>query len=380
MQHKEWSRPEFYRAEYPQHLQTPALVIYEDYAVRNMQITLNLLGGDASRWRPHLKTVKSEFIMRKMVELGITRAKCAGLQEARSACASGISDILVAMPLVGPAVPALLKLQAVNPDVDFSALVESLDHVAQWRGTGFRLFLDINGGMNRTGVPQERVSDILAIVRAIGQSGCRFAGLHYYDGHITDVDLDERFHRASAGYGQLVGLIDQLLKEGLAPEEVITSGTTSFPCALRYSAFQSQQQFQHVCSPGTLSFHDLTSLSQLPEEWGYRPAALVWSRVISHPEKGRLTLDAGSKAVSVDLGIPSGLILELAGAEPLKPSEEHLPVVLADSAGIEIGTLVRIVPRHVCTTVHNFDYCVVVRDGNVVGAEEISARGRGLPI
>ena len=185
-----WRDPSWYAARLPHELLTPALAIYPDAIRQNVRAALKLFGGDARRWRPHLKTVKAAFAMRLMVELGVTQAKCATLLELETACASGFEDIVVSMSLVGPAVDGALAIAAAYPAVKIAALVEAPEHVAQWQGTGFRLFLDINPGMNRTGLDQELTAPIVERARQIGAAGCTFAGLHYYDGHITDDDMD----------------------------------------------------------------------------------------------------------------------------------------------------------------------------------------------
>ena len=41
------------------------------------------------------------------------------------------------------------------------------------------IFVDVNPGMHRTGVPLEDADTILAVARA---AGARFRGVHYYDG------------------------------------------------------------------------------------------------------------------------------------------------------------------------------------------------------
>jgi D-serine deaminase-like pyridoxal phosphate-dependent protein len=374
-----WKTSTQYDADLPENLLTPALAIYPEVIRDNIRITLGMLGNDPHRWRPHLKTVKSAFVIRLMVELGLTQAKCATLLEFETACQAGMKDVLMAMPLVGPAVPRLQALARSYPQVRASALVESVEHVAAWQGSGFSLFVDVNGGMNRTGLEQHRSSELLKVAAAIVDSGCAFGGLHYYDGHVADQDLSERCRKAHAGYETLMMLIDALATEGFGPAEVITAGTPSFPCSISFAGF-TRGDFRHVCSPGTLVFNDLTSLSQLPDELGFRPAALVLSRVISRPIAGRITLDAGHKALSVDAGTPNGLILEMPEASVLKPSEEHLPVDIPDAATVPLGTLVHLVPRHVCTTVNNFDHCVVIEAGKVTAVEPITARGRSAPL
>jgi len=60
----------------------------------------------------------------------------------------------------------------------------------------------------------------------------------------------------------------------------------------------------------------------------------------------------------------------------MKPSEEHLPVEV-DATGLvpEIGSLIYLMPRHVCPTVNNFDEAVMVAGGEIRGLERVAARG-----
>ncbi len=359
---------------------TPALAIYPDAIRQNVHAALKLFNGDASRWRPHLKTVKAAFAMRLMVQLGVTQAKCATLLELETACASGFRDVVVSMSLVGPAVQAAQAVAAAYPQVRIAALVEAPEHVKQWQGTGFRLLIDINPGMNRTGLDQELTAVIVERARQIRDAGCTFAGLHYYDGHLTDDDMQQRCATAHEGYRKLLGVVAALEADGIAVPEVITAGTLTFPCSLSFAGFQDRS-FRHTCSPGTIVYSDLSSLSKLPEEYGFRPAAVVLSRVISRPTGTTITLDAGHKAVSVDSGVPSCLVLEMPNAVPMKPSEEHLPVdISGEVQSPAVGTLFHLVPKHVCTTVNNFNQCVVIEGGEVSGVEDISARGRHAPL
>ena len=202
----DWRDPSWYAARLPRELMTPALAIYPDAIRQNVHAALKLFNGDASRWRPHLKTVKAAFAMRLMVELGVTQAKCATLLELETACASGFRDVVVSMSLVGPAVQAAQAVTAAYPQVKIAALVEAPEHVKQWQGTGFRLLIDINPGMNRTGLDQELTAVIVERARQIRDAGCTFAGLHYYDGHLTDDDMQQRCATAHEGYRKLLGV------------------------------------------------------------------------------------------------------------------------------------------------------------------------------
>ena len=136
----------------------------------------------------------------------------------------------------------------------------------------------------------------------------------------------------------------------------------------------------HRTSPGTVVYSDATSITQLPSEWGYQPAAVVVSTVVSHPKAKYLTCDAGHKAVSADAGIPTCAVAGRPDLTPLKPSEEHLPIEVKGGERPEIGEALYLVPRHVCPTVNNFDDALMVSGNRVIGMERVTARGHEAPL
>jgi D-serine deaminase-like pyridoxal phosphate-dependent protein len=359
---------------------TPALAIYLDAVENNIAFTLELLGGDANRWRPHVKTAKVGAIMRALVEHGVANFKCATTLELLTACRAGAVDVLVAYPLVGANAERVREVAAEFPQVRVSALVENFGQVAQWKGSRVGLFVDINSGMDRTGVEQARAEKIVTLARHVRESGLQFRGLHYYDGHLHEQDLQQRCFKAHAGYDRLMLIASAVLEAGIEVGELITAGTPALPCSLSYFGFRSRD-FMHRVSPGTVVYGDTTSATQLPGEYRYWQGALVISRVVSHPRPGIITCDAGHKTVSADAGIPTCAILGRPDLKPLNPSEEHLPIEVPTGAPVPaVGEVLYVVPRHVCPTVNNFDQALLVRDGLIVAVEPVSARGREAPL
>jgi D-serine deaminase-like pyridoxal phosphate-dependent protein len=259
-------------------------------------------------------------------------------------------------------------------------LAENDEQIRQWRGSRLGIFLDINPGMNRTGIEQSQKEKVRCLARAIGDARLEFRGLHYYDGQYGALDERERTEAAHRGYDGLLRLAGEIERSGLAVPEVITAGTPTLPCSLSYEGFRSQA-FIHRVSPGTVVYCDATSLAQLPAEYGYRPAVLVLTRVVSRPRAGIATCDAGHKAVSADAGVPTCVVVGHPELTPLSPSEEHLPLALEESAaGPQIGEALYLLPRHVCPTVNNFDCALLVRNGQIESLEKVSARGREAPL
>jgi D-serine deaminase-like pyridoxal phosphate-dependent protein len=359
---------------------TPALAIYVDVVDSNIQTTLELLGGDPERWRPHVKTTKLAAGMRRLIAKGIRNFKCATTLELVTVCEAGAKDVVVAYPSLGARAERIRQVASLFPDVRISVLIESEEEIELWRRSGVGVFIDVNPGMNRTGIDQDRVPEIVSLGRSIQEAGIAFRGIHYYDGHRREPDLAERTALAYRGYDQLIRVTDALQMDGIAVDEIVTSGTPALPCALSYPGFQNSG-IMHRVSPGTVVYGDLTSLSQLPEAWRYQPAALVISTVVSRPERDLITCDAGHKTVSADAGFPNCAVLGHPELTPLHPSEEHLPIrVESGHAHPKRGETLYLIPRHICPTVNNFDHALIVSQGRIIGIERVTARGREAPI
>jgi D-serine deaminase-like pyridoxal phosphate-dependent protein len=369
-----------YRVSDLENVLTPALLLYPEALASNIQCTLELLGGDADRWRVHIKTAKLGYTLRMLLERGVRHFKCATTLELLAACQSGAPDVLIAYPVVGANARRVQEIAEQFPRVRISALAENTEQIAQWRGSRVGIFLDINPGMDRTGVEQSHSEKMFELVRAIAGAGLEFRGLHYYDGHYGSLEERERTAAAHTGYERLLKVVGDIERGGARVPEVITAGTPTFPCSLAFQGFRGQS-FAHRVSPGTVVYCDATCLAQLPNEYGYQPAVLVLARVVSRPRAGRITCDAGHKAVSADAGVPTCLVLGHPELTPLSPSEEHLPMAVeAEAAGPQVGEALYLLPRHVCPTVNNFDCALLVRHGEVQSLEKVSARGREAPL
>jgi D-serine deaminase-like pyridoxal phosphate-dependent protein len=369
-----------YRVSAIEDVLTPALLLYPEIISSNIERTLDLLGGDANRWRVHIKTAKLGYTLGMLLERGILNFKCATTLELLVACQRGAQDVLFAHPAVGANARRVREIAEQFSHVRVSVLAENEQQIEQWRGSRVGIFLDMNSGMDRTGIEPNDSERIVELVRAIGRLGLEFRGLHYYDGHYGSLEQGERTAAAHAGYERLLKVVNGIERSVMAVPEVITAGTPTLPCSLSFEGFRARD-FRHRVSPGTVVYCDATTMAQLPSEYGYRPAVLVMTRVVSHPRAGIITGDAGHKAVSADAGVPTCVVVGHPELTPLSPSEEHLPMaVQGEAAGPQVGEALYLLPRHVCPTVNNFDCALLVQDGDVKSVEKVSARGREAPL
>lgn len=363
--------PEDYRIENVHRITTPALLIYPAFVDANIQATLNMASGDPDRWRPHLKTAKIPAVIRRLLDYGVKSFKCSTTLELLTACETGAPDILLAFPVVGANASRVLEIARTFPVTRISVLIETERQMEIWKNTGIGIFIDVNPGMNRTGVRQDHFIEILDLAM---HAGSQFRGVHYYDGHMAGFAASERQRHTQEGYGHLMTIINRLLEAGLNVGEVITSGTPAAPYALSYEGF-CDAPFTHRISPGTVVYNDMSSLEQLPG-FGYQPAALVLTTVVSHPTERTVTCDAGHKSVAADAGVPTCSVLGYEHLKPLKPSEEHLPIESESGEGLpKPGETLYLLPRHVCPTVNNFDEALFVVNGQIRSVEHVAARG-----
>src|SRR5437763_1041274 len=321
---------------------TPALLVYPGVVDANIQATLKMAGNDPNRWRPHIKTAKIPAILQRFIRHGVVNFKCSTTLELLTACKTGATDVLLAYPVMGANAMRAHEIAEEFPSTRISVLVETRDQAAMWRGTNIGIFIDVNPGMDRTGIAEGRATDIAQLAQ---QVGAQFRGIHYYDGHMSAFGAFERETRAHQGYDRLLHLINLLKTAHVNVGEVITSGTPAAPFAMSYNGFRGAH-FVHRISPGTVVYNDMTSLEQLPG-FGYQAAAVVLSTVVSRPTECFITCDAGHKSVSADAGVPTCTVIGHPDWTPTKPSEEHLPLEVPPTTAASLGQKIYLLPRHV---------------------------------
>jgi D-serine deaminase-like pyridoxal phosphate-dependent protein len=358
---------------------SPALVVFMDLVRANLRQMLHYLGGDPNRWRPHLKTTKIPQVWRELIAVGVRHFKCATTREAEVLLGlldeMGIrdADLLVAYPLLPPNLDKVVALAAAHPETRVSILSEHPEHAASLP-PDVGVFVDINPQMNRTGIPMTDVAAIAGVARA---AGSRMRGLHFYDGHVRDGERQVRRQRSWRLYDGLVRIHAALVAESIRVDELITSGTPAFPYALSHRGLAELEGLVHRVSPGTVVLHDAFS-DDLLDDVELQPAALLFTRVVSHPESGIVTCDAGSKSLAAEAGSPVAFVLGHPELVPQTPSEEHLPLRVTDGPPPPRGTALMLVPRHVCPTVNLAEKALVIESGREPVEVEVAARAHDV--
>lgn len=334
------------------------------------------IAGSLERLRPHVKTHKLAEVIQMQMAIGISKFKCATIAELEMVANCGVQDILLAYQPVGPNIDRLRKLAKRFPNTQWSAVADDADVIRALsrafasESLSLNVLLDIDCGMNRTGIAAG--PDAVALYKLVSQSpGLEPGGLHAYDGHIGTTDLEERTKVCDAAFQTVVELRDQLTQAGLPVPRLVVGGTPTFPIHARRDGVE--------CSPGTCLFWDSGYATKLPD-MDFLTAALVFTRVISKPGGNRLCLDLGHKAIAAENPHPRVELLNLPDARALLQSEEHLVVETSRAGQFAVGDGLYGIPRHICPTVALHSTAWVIQNGAVRAQWRVAARERTITV
>ena len=363
----------WYTADNADEYDSPALFIYPSRIKNNIRKLLEKTGAD--NLRPHVKTNKMAEVCQMMMDAGITKFKAATIAEAEMLALIQAPDVLLAYPPEGPKIKRLIRLIQSYPLTKFSCLadhpesVKILSRLFSDAGLTASVFIDLNLGMNRTGI--QPANALKFYQQIISLPSILVLGLHVYDGNIRDRDEKTRTEKCLQAFAPVLVLKKEL--EKFAGHQMILVAGGS-PTGFIHAAAGGRQ-----CSPGTFVFWDKGYAEQLPEqpfEW----AALLMCRIISIPAPDMITVDLGYKSVASENPQPRVYFLNAPDAIPGSHSEEHLVLKVPDSSLFKPGDILYGVPWHICPSVALYDKAHVVENNRVTGFWKVVARNREINI
>jgi len=364
---------DWYTIKDVENIDSPALVVYKNRVEHNIREVLAMV-KDPAQLRPHVKTNKMLEVCKMMRDSGIRKFKAASIAEAEMLGMAGAEDVIFAYQPVKPKFLRLLKLMDAYPATKYSCLVDNIESarifsglcVAQ--GISLQVFIDLNVGMNRTGIKPEKAFDLFKELQNL--PGIEFKGFHGYDGHIRDYGLAERIAHCSRDFKEAEELRIKIQAEGYSLPLLVAGGTPTF-------AIHSSKQNTECC-PGTFIFWDKGYHDALPEQ-AFQYAALVLTRVISLPDEGKICIDLGHKSIASENDLQKRVyFLNHPDLKPMSQSEEHLVIEVAKDHSFKIGDVLYALPIHICPTVALYDRAIVVQDGEVCDTWKVIARDRQI--
>lgn len=365
---------EWYTIENVDEIDSPALVVYAERVKENIRTAKEMI-GDVNRLRPHAKTHKAAEATRLLIEAGIQKFKCATVAEAEMLALAGAPDVLLAYQPVGPKLQRFITLIKHYPQTRFSCLTDNEFSVTEIATAAIsaelilRVYIDINAGMNRTGILPGKLAAQL-YTNCTQREGITPVGFHLYDGHINYPDLYQRTSESNRVFERVDEMQKELTGNGYGEPVIIAGGTPTFPVHVNRENVE--------CSPGTFIYWDRGYQIAYPEQ-KFLPSALVITRVVSLPDKTKICLDLGHKSVAAENELGKRIyFLNAPNLIPLGQSEEHLVMQIPEGHVNKIGDVLYGLPFHICPTCALYERALIVENGRVNGEWKIIARDRKI--
>lgn len=363
-------------------LETPRLVLDKARLEINASRFIDRAAEQGVILRPHLKTSKSVDVAKIATAGRMSTVTVSTLKEAEYFAAEGFSDILYAVGVTPNKFPQVRKLIE-TCDADILLITDSLVVAreavafATASHTSLQFLIEVDCGEHRGGVAVDS-SDLLEIARILHECpAIRFKGVMTHAGHSYSTDSRDEVRKiAEVERSTVVMASRRLAKQGI-PSEIVSVGST--PTFLFAESFEGLTEVR--C--GVYLFFDLSQCSrnvcQLDEV-----AVSVLATVIGHNRQGNsIVIDAGALALSKDIG--ANRFLPDAGygyvCDPISlhrlgslsvdaVHQEHGTIPIKEDCWFErlpVGSMVRILPNHVCMTAAGYPAYLVVEDKSLVG-------------
>ena len=361
-------------------LPTPALILDRAILSRNLKRMSERLRDAGVMLRPHLKTAKSIEVGRMAVEGHDGRITVSTLAEARYFAQGGFKDILYGVGIVPSKLPAVtaLRRQGVTLRVvtDNLAVAQAIA-AAAGSGDTFSVFIEIDSGAGRAGLPYPELPGLIDIARVLHEApGVEMAGVMTHAGHSYHQSTADGIAAVAEQERRAVVEAAAKLRTAGIPCPIVSAGST--PTATHARDFSGITEMR----PGVYVFNDLDQ--EFIGSCGPRDLALsVLASVIGHyPHRNQMLIDAGALALSKDISaqefrpqVGYGTIVDPPAKDMavVECSQEHGFIGAAEPipfGNLPIGARVRILPNHACITAAAYDRYYVV-DSEVDGGKSV---------
>lgn len=363
---------------YKHDLDTPCLVLDMDVLERNLQKMQAIVRRAGKNIRPHAKTHKCSALARKQIEAGAIGVCVAKVSEAEALVKAGIDAILITGPVITPPkVERLVDLAKTSPSlmivVDHLDTIELLDTVLRSRGVRMDVLLDLDIGLNRTGV---RPQDAVALARQIvSRPGLRLRGIQAYAGQVQHICSYATRKQTSHQCLREAVTVFRELRDSVPTCTIFSaSGTGTFDIDLAVPEITELQVGSYVCLD--TEYLAIGSANDDARFVSFDPALRLLTTVVSTNQERFVTVDAGLKSLYRDGGRPQVIDPENSALEYDWFGDEYGKITSTDDSELPLlGTVLELVTSHCDPTVNMFDNFFLTRGHEVIGSWPIDLRG-----
>ena len=357
-------------------LETPAIVVDLDVMERNLSRMADYCRSKNLRLRPHTKSHKVPELAKRQIAHGANGITVAKIGEAEVMLDAGITDILIAYPVVGRGKAEKLADLATRANItvalDSEEVARAISNEANKKNVRVGILVELDVGFGRCGVANEEQLLMLA-QKILDLPSLDLEGVMFFPGHFL-VGPNERAELLVGVNDLLTRALSKFENAGL-PLSIVSGGST--PTAREGHLFTGVTEIR----PGMYIFNDRNmvgiGIAQVAD-----CALSVITTVVSTTVSGRAIIDGGSKTLSSDRylagdGRGFGMVKGDPDAELDHLSEEHGHLNISHSSRkYRVGERLAIIPNHVCSTVNMHNRIYGVRGEQVETVWEVSGRGK----
>jgi D-serine deaminase-like pyridoxal phosphate-dependent protein len=361
-------------------LDTPCLALDLDILEENlskMQATSTAAG---KKLRPHAKSHKCSALAAQQLEHGAVGICAAKVSEAEVLVNNGIHDILVTGPVASEKKAArLVALLRQSPSlmtvVDHAESIELLDGLLADADLDMDVLVDIDVGLQRTGVPPARALKLAEQVLATKH--LKLKGIQAYAGQVQHIDrYDDRQTASIKCMSQAAEIFRQLQAKAASCTIFSGAGTGTCEIDLGIAELTELQVGSYALMDAEYLAIESARHAGLAEIF---PAPLtLLTTVVSASQGTHVTVDAGLKSLYRDGGQPQVVTAKYRALHYDWFGDEYgmLSAENKKDALPRIGNVIELVVSHCDPTVNQFDCYFVTRDNKVVDQWPIDMRGK----
>lgn len=345
-------------------IHTPAFVVNEAVALRNINKFQTHCNTAGLALRPHIKTHKSVRFAKAQLAAGAIGITCQKISEAEAMAVDGIDDILITYNILGAAKLAQLRslserLAALSVVADNAVVVQGLSGAFEGAARRLSVLVECDTGAGRCGVQSPEAAAALAELIA-NSPALTFGGLMTYPA-VGGAKATVEFLRTTLELLEAQGIACPVVSSGGSPD-MWTAATDGVVTEYRIGTYIYNDR--SLVRSGTCTWDDC--------------AGHVLATVVSTPVPGRAIIDAGSKVLTSDLlGFSDyGHVLGYPEFRITGLSEEHGTLKVDPESSLAVGDRIRIVPNHVCVVSNMFDEIWIEHENGKLEPLAVNARGK----
>lgn len=357
-------------------LDTPALCVDLDKLERNIAKMQRTANANKIGVRPHAKTHKCAAIAKMQMAAGAIGICVAKLSEAEALFQGGIDKILMTTSNLPPAkIRRAMQLKKRYPGfvqaVDYDQNARDLNDAAKEAGVVADVVIDVAVG-TRSGIPPGE--DAIKLAQLVDkQPNLKLRGMLSYDGGVQHVaGYAARRDRALAAIEESART-QQRMKQGGLNTEIFSGGGTG-----TYNIYHLVPGFTDV-QVGSYIFMDMQYIAignadGQPVYDDFEPSLTVLATVVNNRFPGRLTTDAGAKALTIN--VPRAGVIGEPGMDYNAGSDEFGSITFKDARKEwKMGDRMELIVPHCDPVVNLYDYIYAIRNDRVEAVWEVTARG-----